>query len=255
MALPRVIPVLLLRNKGLVKTVKFKEHKYVGDPINAVRIFNEKEVDELTFLDVDASRENREPHYDFLKEIASECFMPLSYGGAVRSLHQIERLLKSGIEKIVINNEALNNPSFIRNASEAFGSSTIVGGIDIKKNFWGHYHVYSHVKRATLNVDPVTHAVELTKLGIGEIFVNNVDLDGTMAGYDTEIIRKITQAVEVPVIACGGAGSIEHIDKVINEAGASAAAAGSFFVFQGKHRAVLITYPEQNILKNIFSKR
>lgn len=255
MALPRVIPVLLLRDKGLVKTVKFKEQKYIGDPFNAVKIFNEKEVDELAFLDIDASKENREPLYAYLKEIATECFMPLAYGGAVKSVDQIRKLIQNGIEKVIINHQALENPAFITEAADAFGSSTIVGAIDIKKNFFGNHQVYSHVKKTTLPLDPVKHAQNLQSLGVGELFINNVDQDGVMKGYDLSIIKKITEAVDIPVIACGGAGSIEDIEKVINEANASAAAAGSMFVYHGKHRAVLITYPEYQILRNIFVKK
>lgn len=255
MALPRVIPVLLLRNKGLVKTVKFKEHKYVGDPINAVKILNEKEVDELCFLDIDASKESREPPFDYLKEIASECFMPLSYGGAIHSIEHIKRLTQSGIEKVIINTQAIENPDLLRSAVDIFGSSTIVGAVDIKKNFWGKYHVYSHVKKTTLSLDPVVHAETLQKLGVGEILINNVDRDGTMTGYDLDIITAITASIDVPVIACGGCGSIEDIDKVINVAGASAAAAGSYFVFHGRHRAVLITYPDYPTLQKIFGSQ
>lgn len=254
MAIPRVIPVLLLRNNGLVKTVKFQEHKYIGDPFNAVKIFNEKEVDELAFLDIDASKENREPPYDYLKEIASECFMPLGYGGAVKSVDQIKRLIQSGIEKIIINHHALENPQFVRQATDAFGSSTIVGALDVKKNLFGNYQVFSHVRKATLGLDPVKHAQNLQALGVGELFLNNVDHDGMMKGYDLKLIKKITEAVDIPVIACGGAGSVEDIEKVIGEAKAAAAAAGSMFVYHGKHRAVLITYPEYQVLSKIFSK-
>ena len=255
MALPRVIPVLLLQNKGLVKTVKFKDPEYVGDPINAVKIFNEKGVDELCFLDIDASKEGREPPYDYLKEIASECFMPLSYGGAVSSTTQIKRLVQSGIEKIILNTQALENPSFVRAATDAFGASTIVGAMDVKKNFWGVKQVYSHVKKTTLSLDPIEHALHLQELGVGEIFLNSVDHDGLMTGYDLDIINKITHAVSVPVIACGGCGSIQHIDEAINQAKAGAAAAGSFFVFHGKHKAVLITYPDYKALDKIFNKQ
>lgn len=253
MALPRVIPVLLLRNKGLVKTVKFKETKYVGDPMNAVKIFNEKEVDELCFLDIDASKEDREPPYNYLAEIASECFMPLSYGGGVKNNRQIQKLIQSGIEKIIINTQALHRPESITSAAESFGSSTIVGAMDVKKNFWGHYQVYSHVKRDTIGLEAVKHAETLQKLGVGEIFVNNVDQDGMMNGYDFDLVSRISSAVDVPVIACGGCGSMGDIDKVINQSKASAAAAGSFFVFHGKHKAVLITYPDFDTLSKIFS--
>lgn len=252
MAIPRVIPVLLLRNKGLVKTYKFKEHKYIGDPFNAVKIFNEKEVDELVFLDIDASKEGREPPYDYLQHIAAQCFMPLTYGGAVSSVSQIRKLIQSGIEKVVINHSALANPDFVRMAADAFGSSTIVGGIDVKKNLFGNPLVYSHVRKKTLSLDPVEYASNLQRLGVGEIFVNSVDNDGVMNGYDIATIRKIADAVDIPVIACGGAGSVNDLEQVVKQGHASAAAAGSLFVFHGKHRAVLITYPEYNLLKTIF---
>ncbi len=252
MAIPRVIPVLLLRNKGLVKTVKFKDARYIGDPFNAVKILNEKEVDELIFLDIDASRENRAPPYEYLKEIASECFMPLAYGGAIRSVDQIRNLIQSGIEKVCINTQSVLNPDFIRNACEIFGASTIVGSMDVKKNMFGKYHVYSHVKNASLGVDPEKHAEYLQNLGVGEIFLNNVDLDGTMTGYDLDLVKKITSSVDVPVIACGGAGSLHDIEKVVKQANASAAAAGSMFVFHGKHKAVLISYPDDSALNSIW---
>src|SRR5688572_9135854 len=167
MALPRVIPVLLLQNKGLVKTVKFKEHRYVGDPINAVKIFNEKGVDELCFLDIDASRERREPNYNYLSEIASECFMPLSYGGAKTSIDQMKRLIQSGIEKMVLNTVALEKPEVVRRAADAFGSSTIVGAMDVKKNMWGKYQVYAHANKTTMSLDPTAHAEQLQRLGVG----------------------------------------------------------------------------------------
>lgn len=255
MAIPRVIPVLLLRNKGLVKTVKFKDQKYVGDPINAVKIFNEKGVDELCFLDIDATREGREPQYDYLKEIATECFMPLSYGGGIRSIEQMRRLIQSGIEKVVVNTLALEEPETVRAAADSFGSSTIVGAIDVKRSLFGGYQVYSHVKKALLGIDPVSYAVDLAQLGVGEIFLNSVDRDGMLMGYDHELVKRITQAVDVPVIACGGCSSIDDIDKVVNDSQASAAAAGSFFVFHGRHRAVLITYPDYSVLEQIFKAK
>ena len=252
MALPRVIPVLLLHNKGLVKSVQFKNHKYVGDPMNAVKIFNEKEVDELIFLDIDASKEGREPYYEFLKEIATECFIPLAYGGGVTTLNQIKRLIQSGIEKVIINTAAINRSEFIREAADTFGSSTVVAAIDVKKNLLGKAYVYSHTRRSTLSIDPVEYAMKLKELGAGEIFVNSVDQDGLMAGYDCRLIKKITDAIDIPVLACGGAGQLEDIFGVINDCHAAAAAAGSFFVFYGKHKAVLITYPDYEILaKNL----
>lgn len=248
MALPRVIPVLLLSGKGLVKTVKFKDPKYIGDPINAVKIFNEKEVDEILLLDIRATKEKRDPDYNYLKEIVSECFSPITYGGAITSVEQIKRIIQSGIEKVAINAAAISSPDFIKQASDSFGSSTIVGAIDIKRNFWKKYAVYSYVENKTMNLDPVVYAEKLQQLGVGELFINNVDRDGTMEGYDHEIIQRITHHVDIPVIACGGCSGIPDIVTVIKQDGASAAAAGSLFVFHGKHRAVLITYPDYELI-------
>lgn len=252
MSLPRVIPVLLLRNKGLVKSVQFENHRYVGDPMNAVKVFNEKEVDELIFLDIDASKENREPPYQYLSEIASECFMPLAYGGGVKSIEQIKRLIKSGIEKIIINTSGLHDPMFLKQACNIFGSSTIVAAIDIKRNFFGRHQVFSHAGLKIRESDPIKYAISLQESGVGELFINNVDLDGTMKGYDITLIKKITEAIDIPIIACGGAGNLEDIFKVIRESNVSAAAAGSLFVFYGKHKAVLITYPEYHLLTNFY---
>jgi imidazole glycerol-phosphate synthase subunit HisF len=253
MSLPRVIPVLLLRNKGLVKTIQFKNHRYIGDPINAVKIFNEKEVDELIFLDIDASKEKREPPYDYLKEIASECFMPLGYGGGIRTVDQIKKLIQSGIEKVIINTAALTAPDFIKQACDMFGSSTIVVAMDVKKNLFGKYHVMSHSGVKVRITDPLQYASWLGEIGVGEIFVNNVDLDGTMKGFDISLLKSITQKVDVPVVACGGAGSLEDIFSVIKEAHVAAAAVGSFFIFYGRHNAVLITYPEYKLLSKFYS--
>ena len=180
--------------------------------------------------------------------------MPLSYGGAVKNLTQIQQLIQSGIEKVVINTQAVEKPEFLKEASSAFGSSTIVGAIDVKRNFWGNYQVYSHVRKKSLDVSAIDQVKRLQDLGVGEIFINDVDRDGMMAGYDVNLFKALTSAVDVPVIACGGCGSLEDISSVVNEAGASAAAAGSFFVFHGKHRAVLITYPEYSSLERIFNK-
>lgn len=244
MALPRIIPVLLLKDRGLVKTTKFQQPVYVGDPINAVKIFNEKEVDELIILDISATRQQYEPRYDYLREIVSECFSPLGYGGGVRTIEHIKKIVQSGIEKVVINTACCSEPEFLKRASGDFGSSTIVAAMDIKKNIFGKYSVYTHAGTKSTGFDPVRHAVNLQQLGAGELFVNNIDLDGTMKGYDHALIRRIVDAVDIPVIVCGGAADHEDLYKAIKESGASAAAAGSIFVFQGKHRGVLITYPE-----------
>jgi cyclase len=226
----------------------------VGDPINAVKIFNEKEVDELIFLDIDASKENREPNYNYLREIASECFMPLGYGGGIKDVAQIKKLIQSGIEKVIINTAALTDGEFIRQACETFGSSTIVAAMDIKKNLFGKYQVISHAGVKVKQSDPLQYAAWLAERGVGEIFLNNVDLDGTMKGFDISVIKSVTALVDIPVVACGGAGSIGDIFKVIKDAHVAAAAAGSFFVFYGKHKAVLITYPEYNLLSKFYSE-
>ncbi|MCU0461708.1 MAG: AglZ/HisF2 family acetamidino modification protein [Bacteroidales bacterium] len=248
----RIIPCLLLRNNGLVKTIRFKESVYIGDPINAVRIFNEKEVDELVFLDIDATREKREPSVNLIRKIAEECFMPFSYGGGICTLQQIEEIIKSGAEKIIINTQAFIRNKFINEAAVRFGSSTIVVSIDVKKKLIGGQTVYINGGRQNTGKDPVEFAKEMEGEGAGEIFINSIDRDGTMEGYDIELIRSVSEAVSIPVIACGGAGSTHDLKMVIKEGGASAAAAGSLFVFHGKRRAVLITYPSYNEISELF---
>jgi cyclase len=245
----RVIPVLLLRGAGLVKTTKFKDAKYVGDPINAVRIFNEKEVDELVFLDIEATVNGRAPNLDTLRNIASECFMPLCYGGGVRDLPTIEAILKTGVEKVSLNSALLEHPDMVREAARIHGSSTIVAAIDFKKGFFGKAEACIRAGRQGTGLTPVELAKRAEDLGVGEILLNSIDRDGTMAGYDLEMTKQVAEAVQVPVITCGGAGSLAHLRAAIHEAHASAVAAGAFFVFHGKHRAVLITYPSQADLK------
>lgn len=241
---------MLLEDGGLVKTEKFKNAKYLGDPINTVRIFNDKEVDELIFIDIQCSQQKKEPPFEVIKDLASECFMPLSYGGGINSLQQIERILKIGVEKVVINNYALSHPEFLQAASQNFAQSTIVGAMDIKKNLWGNYMVYDHVRKKTTDISPVDYARRLESLGCGELFVNNVDREGTYLGFDLKIIELITAAVRIPVTICGGASNLADITLAAN-AGASAVAIGSLFVYQGPHRAVLISYPSFNKLKEL----
>ena len=245
---PRVIPCLLLKSEGLVKTVKFKDPKYLGDPINIVRIFNDKEVDELIFLDITATVENRPPNFEILGKITSECFMPLGYGGGIRTLEEVKKLLAIGVEKIVLNTSAVENPSLIRAAADYAGSQAVVISIDVKKTMFGKYEVYARGGRKATGFDPVKYAVETQKQGAGELFLNSIDRDGTMQGYDLELVRRVADSVTVPVVACGGAGNIQHLAEAI-QAGASAAAAGSMFVFQGPLRGVLISYPAQQELK------
>jgi cyclase len=251
----RVIPVLLLHNKGLVKTVKFKNPKYVGDPLNAIKIFNEKEVDELIFLDIDASKKESEPDYELIKDFASECFMPVCYGGGITTIEQIKKIFTMGIEKVSINHFALQNDELIKKAVEIYGSQSIVVTIDIKKSLMGKYQVYDHTKKKSLKTPFLDYIKHIEELGAGEILINNVDLDGTQKGYDIDLLKQVVNYVKIPVIACGGAGELKDFQTVKKEANVSAVAAGSFFVFQGKHNAVLITYPKYQELEKLFGEK
>jgi imidazole glycerol-phosphate synthase subunit HisF len=251
MSVPRIIPVLLLKNKGLVKTVKFQDPKYIGDPINAVKIFNEKEVDELIFLDITASGEKRKPNFEYLGKIASECFMPLCYGGGINSLEDIGKIINLGVEKVSVNSFAYSNPSFIKEAANEFGSSTIVVSVDVKKNLWGKYVVALNNGKTITKTDPLEYVRIIEDMEAGEILLNSVDRDGVMNGYDLELIAKISSAVNIPVVACGGAKNTDDFKSALNS-GASALAAGSMFVFHGKLKAVLISYPSQDHLKSVF---
>lgn len=248
----RIIPVLLIRNKGLVKTVKFNKGKYIGDPINAVKIFNDKEVDELVLLDIDAGKEKRKPDFDAIQDIASEAFMPLAYGGGITTLDDVKTLFQIGIEKVIINSAALTNLSLITDAAAIFGDQSIVVCIDIAKNFWGKYQIHTHTEQKHGYTDVVEYVKAAEKAGAGEIIINSVDLDGMMTGYDLKLIEKVSQSISVPLVACGGAGTITDLKKGF-DAGASALAAGSLFVYHGPHRAVLINFPTQTQLKKLFS--
>jgi imidazole glycerol-phosphate synthase subunit HisF len=241
----RVIPCLLLNRGGLVKTRQFADAKYVGDPINAVKIFNDKEVDELVLLDITATSEKRAPNFTLIQEIASECFMPFAYGGALANLEDARRVLALGAEKVVFNTAALRAPDVLRSASREFGAQAVVASIDVKRKLFGRYEVVAERARKSTGRDPVAFARELEDLGVGEIFLTSVDREGTMEGYDVDLIRRVSAAVSVPVVANGGAGSIPDFGLALNDGGASAVAAGAMFVFHGPHRAVLITYPTQ----------
>ncbi len=245
----RVIPCLLYKGAGLYKTVKFKDPKYVGCAINAIRIFNEKEVDELIFLDINASKEGRGPDFEVVKDIASECFMPLCYGGGVKTLEDMKRLFFLGVEKVAINNYALKDPGLIKRAAEIFGSQSVIAAMDVKKNLFGKYRIYDHVKGQNTDLDPLQHALSMQDQGAGEVFINSVDRDGMLTGYDIDLLKKITGRLKVPIICSGGAAKVEHFIEAVRDGGASAVAAGSMFVFHGKHKAVLITYPEYQELE------
>lgn len=244
----RVILCLLLKDFGLVKTVKFGDPQYVGDPINAVKIFNEKEVDELVFLDITATAMGKSPDFELLRRIASEAFMPFGYGGGIKSIEDIKRILEIGVEKVVINTHAFSSPEFIKEASQEFGSQSIVVSIDVRKNENGNYSVYINNGKKDTGKNPVEYAKEVEKMGAGEILLNSIDKDGTMEGYDLELIKEVSRAVGIPVIACGGAGKLEDFNEAI-KAGASAVSAGSMFVFVGSNKAVLINYPKSEELE------
>lgn len=249
---PRVIPCLLIDGLGLVKTTKFKDRTYLGDPINTVRIFNEKGADELVLLDINASVRDSTPQFDLLEEIASEAFMPLGYGGGVRSIDDIRRILSLGYEKVVLNTSAALGGDFLDSATQAFGRSTIVVSIDVRRPRLGSAEVVATGATRKVPGDPVSYARQAAARGAGELFLTAVDRDGTQKGYDLDLIRAVSAAVDVPVVACGGAGSIDDLGAAV-AAGASAAAAGSLFVFNGRHRAVLITYPRDAELERVFS--
>ncbi len=249
----RVIPCLLLKGQGLVKTVRFKNPKYVGDPINAVKIFNDKEVDELVFLDITATSENMEIKFTQISEIISEAFMPLGYGGGIKTMTDIDKLFSLGVEKVIINTAAYKTPNLITVAANHYGSQSIVVSVDIKKNLFGKYSVYVNSGKQNTKEDPVKYAKKMEGSGAGEIIINSIENDGSMTGYDLHIIEKIANTVTIPVVALGGAGKMEHFVSVIKH-GASAVAAGSMFVFQGIHRAVLINYPEYGGLEKLLNE-
>ncbi len=253
MLMTRVIPCLLLLNQGLVKTIRFKNPTYIGCPINAIKIFNEKEVDEIIFLDIAATKENRKPLFNIISEIAKECFMPFCYGGGIKNLEDIETIFTLGAEKVAINTQAIKDPYFIKQASEKFGSQSIVVSIDVKKNLFGNYQVFMHSLARIGELDPVKFAIQMKEMGAGELLVNSVDRDGTMQGYDLDLLKKISSVVDIPVVACGGAKSIADFSAAVKISGVSAVAAGSMFVFYGKNRAVLINYPIQQELTEVFN--
>ena len=242
---PRIIPCLLVQRGGLVKTVNFTDPKYVGDPLNAVRIFNEKVVDELIVLDIDATTLGREPDYKLIANLAGECRMPLCYGGGVKKPEQVERIISLGVEKVAISSAAIANPEFISQSAHRVGNQSIVVVLDVKKIglFTKRYELITHNGKHNTGVNPVTFARQIQELGAGELLVNSIDQDGTMTGYDMVLIDQIRNAVTLPLTAMGGAGSHADISALINRYGIIGAAAGSIFVIKGKYRAVLIQYP------------
>ena len=259
----RIIPCLLVKNDGLVKTVKFEQPKYVGDPINAVRIFNEKEADELIVLDIDATVQGREPNYDMIRNLAAECRMPLCYGGGVKSVEHFKRIIGLGVEKVAISAAALDNPDLVSRAAEVVGNQSVVVVLDAKKRRFSRRSSDEEIKSKQL-YEVLTHngtrsskqlvadfARKMESLGAGEIVINSIDHDGLMGGYDHNLIQQVRSIVSVPVTALGGAGSLDEIRDLVERFGVIGVAAGSLFVFKGKYRAVLINYPDQQLKDEI----
>ena len=247
----RVIPFLLLKGDGLVKTVRFKEPKYIGDPINAVKLFNDLAVDELFIMDISATRQRREPDYQRIRDIAEEAFMPIGYGGGVRTVEQARKLFQLGVEKVAVTTAAEESPQLVGDLAKEFGNQSIVVGLDVKRNWLQRRKLFTRCGAHGTSRDIVRYAREMQERGAGELLLNSIDLDGTRKGYDLDLIRSVSGAVNIPVVACGGAGSVAHLGEAVR-AGASAAGAGSLFVFIGPHRAVMINYPSASELAMVF---
>jgi imidazole glycerol-phosphate synthase subunit HisF len=244
---PRIIPCLLVHNKGLVKTVNFKDPKYVGDPINAVKIFNEKEVDELIVLDIDATAEGRPPDFTLIKNLAAECRMPLCYGGGVKSVAHAKQIINLGAEKVALSSVAIENPRLVTEIAEEVGKQSVIVVLDVrKKGLFGKYEVYTHNGTRATGKNPREFAQEMEKCGVGEIVVNSIDSDGAMKGYDMKLIESIREAVNVPMTVLGGAGGLHDVKNVIDTFGIIGVSAGSLFVFKGIYKAVLINYPKRS---------
>lgn len=250
----RVIPVLLVRDKGLVKTTKFSNEKYVGDPLNAVRIFNEKEADELMIVDIDATVKGNEPDYKSIENWAAECRMPLCYGGGIKTAEQALKILSLGVEKVALSSVVIETPEIVEKIASQVGSQSVVVVLDVKKKLIGGYKIYTHNGKKSTSVELFSFIEKLEAFGIGEIVINNIDADGTMAGYDKNLLTKLRSKVNVPLTYLGGASSHQDLRTVIEDHAPIGVAAGSLFVFKGKYRAVLINYPnidEKNTLFKI----
>jgi cyclase len=249
---PRIIPSLLLHENGLVKTVNFKAPKYLGDPINAVKIFNEKQVDELVFFDIDATVLNIEPDYSLIEKLANQSRMPLCYGGGVKTVKQAQKIFSLGIEKIALSSAVVQNPNIVTQIAERVGSQSVIVVLDVKKKLLGGYEVYTHNGKKATGINPIKFAQELESLGAGELVINSIDHDGIMKGYDLNLIDKIVENISIPVTVLGGAGSLKDIETVIEKNGVIGVAAGSLFVFRGPYKAVLINYPDQEEKNSLF---
>lgn len=247
----RVIPALLLRDDALVKTVRFDKPGYIGDPVNTVRIFNELEVDELVFLDITATNENRTPNLRILHEIADECFMPLGYGGGLNNFDVVQSIFGIGFEKVVLNSVTHTSPAFVTQVAEHYGNQAVVASIDVKKNLWGNYEVWSHAGKKNTKKNPAEWAAALEQLGAGEILLTSVDKEGSWSGFDVQLTRNVADAVNIPVIAHGGGGQLAHITEVVKDGHASAVALGSMVVYQQKGMGVLVNFPEMQSIDQV----
>lgn len=251
---PRIIPVLLLKGPGLIKTTEFKNPRYIGDPINAVKIFNDLRADELIFLDIYAGKEGRSISPELVMKLGDEAYMPFAVGGGLKSLSQIHEVLKAGAEKVVLNSATYNDISLIREAASDFGSQSIVASIDVKKGLLGGYTIYSDGGSKKRRVRLEDHIMSMIEAGIGEIMINSIDNDGKMMGYDLNLVKLVAEISSVPVIACGGAGSMTHLLEVYKKSKVSALAAGSMFVYHGARKAVLINYPDKDQMENFIKE-
>jgi len=250
----RVIPCLLLHKGGLYKTEKFKKPTYIGDPINAIKIFNEKEVDELIIIDIDATVNNCEPNYKFIEDIASECFMPVCYGGGVKTIKQMKEIYALGIEKISLSSAVIENPNILKEAQAIFGRQSVIVTIDIKKDLFGKKRVFINNGKKNTKKDPIDFAKEVVVLGAGEIVINSIDNDGVMKGYDIELLKEIKENIDIPLIALGGAGNLNDIKEVFQSSKVDAVACGSMFVYHGALKGVLINYPLYEEIEKIIGE-
>lgn len=242
----RVIPCLLVHNNGLVKSVQFSNYKYIGDPINAVRIFNEKESDELILLDIDASEKKIDPNYKLIQNIASECRMPLCYGGGINNVEQAQKIFSLGVEKIALSSVLIKSPNLISEIALKVGSQSVVAVLDVKKKFLGGYEIYTHNGKISTGINPLDYVKKIEDLGAGEIVINSIDNDGMMKGYDLKLVELIRKSTSLPLTVLGGAGSLNDIDTLVQNFGIIGAGAGSLFVFKGVYKAVLINYPSKS---------
>jgi imidazole glycerol-phosphate synthase subunit HisF len=258
MLLPRIIPSLLIHEKGLVKSINFKDYKYVGDPINAVKIFNEKEVDEIIIIDIDVTKNETEPNYKLIEKLAYECRMPLCYGGGIKTAEQAQKIFTLGVEKIAISSIVIENPEIITEIANVVGNQSVVVVLDVKKKLFGGYEIHTHNGTKKTGIDPLKFVEKIEKLGAGEIVINSIDNDGSMKGFDLKLIDLVRNKISLPLTVLGGAGSMNDIGEVISKHGIIGVAAGSQFVFKGKYRAVLINYPtaseKLNLINDFFNK-